>query len=180
MRIDSAVAYSCNCFVARAAERFEPGELNRALEHYGFASPSGLIDRDEASGRVPRAGSTDALRLQALGEDGSLITAAELALAYRALALKIGAQNMRPIREGLEGAVDYGTAQNARVPSVTVAGKTGSAIDASGQPVAWFGGFLPSRSPEVVVIVKVPGRSGGADAAPIAGRILEAYRAGQL
>ena len=87
---------------------------------------------------------------------------------------------MQPIVAGLEGAVEYGTAQNARIVNAKVAGKTGSAIDASGQPVAWFAGFFPSRTPEVVAVVMLRGRSGGADAAPIAGRIFESYRAGKL
>jgi len=180
IHIDSAIAYSCNCFVAQVAERFEPGELKRVLEGYGFASRSGLIEGEEACGNVLDARSTEMQRLQALGEDGSVITAAELALAYRAIALKVGVSGMRPILDGLEGAVEYGTAQNARVAGVKIAGKTGSAIDASGQPVAWFAGFLPSRSPEIVAVVMLPGRSGGADAAPIAGRIFEAYHAGHL
>jgi cell division protein FtsI/penicillin-binding protein 2 len=39
---------------------------------------------------------------------------------------------------------------------------------------------MPSRAPEVVVTVMLPGHSGGSDAAPIAGEILEAYRAKRL
>ena len=85
-----------------------------------------------------------------------------------------------PVRAGLEGAVAFGTAQHARVAGVQVAGKTGSAFTAEGEHVAWFAGFMPSREPDVVVVVMLRGRSGGADAAPVAGRILEAYRARRL
>jgi peptidoglycan glycosyltransferase len=180
VRIDTALAYSCNAFVARAAERFEPGELARVLEGCGLASPTGLTGSDEAAGRVLASRSADAQRLQALGEDGVLITAAELALAYRLLALKITRPDMQPILAGLEGAVEFGTAQNARVTSAKLAGKTGSVIASTGEPIAWFAGFLPSRAPAVAIAVMLPGRSGGADAAPVAGRILEAYRAGRL
>jgi cell division protein FtsI/penicillin-binding protein 2 len=122
----------------------------------------------------------DAQRLQALGEDGVSITVAELAAAYRLLALKINRPEMQPILAGLEGAVEFGTAQNASVKGVKIAGKTGSVLTAAGEPIAWFAGFMPSRNPEVVVAVMLPGRSGGADAAPVAGRILAAYRAGTL
>ena len=180
MRIETALAYSCNCFVAHAAEQFGPGELARALESAGFASRTGWAGDDEATGRIQPAIKADTQRLQALGEDGVLITVAELAAAYRVLALKIGQPEMQPILAGLEGAVEFGTAQNARVQGVKVAGKTGTALTAAGEPVAWFAGFLPSRAPEVVVAVMLPGRSGGADAAPIAGRILTEYRAGKL
>ncbi len=180
VRIDTAIAYSCNCFVAEVARRFAPGELARVLEAYGFASPSGLMAGDEAAGRVLPARTIDAQRLQALGEDGIIVTVAELAMAYRLLTLQIGTPEMRPILAGLEGAVEFGTAQHARVAGAKVAGKTGSIVTDAGVPVAWFAGFLPSRAPEVVVAVMLPGRSGGADAAPIAGRILAAHHAGRL
>jgi len=104
----------------------------------------------------------------------------ELALAYRHLAMSSSQAGMRPIIAGLEGAVEFGTAQNARITGVSVAGKTGSAATAAGAHVAWFAGFVPSRAPEVVVSVMLAGRSGGADAAPVASEILEAHRAGRL
>jgi cell division protein FtsI/penicillin-binding protein 2 len=176
----TALAYSCNCFVARAAERFEAGELARELERFGLASPTGLFGGDEAAGRIRPALNTDAQRIQALGEDSVEVTAAELALAYRLLALQINQPAMRAILDGLEGAVEFGTAQNAGISGVRVAGKTGSALTAAGEPVAWFAGFLPSSAPKAALAVMLPGRSGGADAAPVARRIFEAYRAGQL
>jgi penicillin-binding protein 2 len=77
----------------------------------------------------------------------------------------------------MEEAVEFGTSQLARVPGATVAGKTGSVPSAR---VAWFAGFAPSRAPSVVVVVMLQGRSGGADAAPIAARILQSYFAGRL
>lgn len=179
MRIDSALAYSCNCFIAHAAEIFGPGELARTLESAGVLSRTGWFG-NEAAGRIRPAMVPDAQRMQALGEDGILITAAGLAAAYRLLALKINSPQMQPILAGLEGAVEFGTARQARPSAGVLAGKTGSALTSAGEPIAWFAGFWPSRAPGTVVTVMVPGRSGGADAAPIAGRILEAYRAGRL
>jgi cell division protein FtsI/penicillin-binding protein 2 len=76
--------------------------------------------------------------------------------------------------------VAYGTAQRARIPGATVAGKTGSVRTAAGTSLAWFAGFVPSRAPEVVVAVVLQGYSGGSDAAPVGGRILQAWRAGKL
>jgi cell division protein FtsI/penicillin-binding protein 2 len=169
--ISAALAYSCNFFVARCAERFHPGELSADLTAAGLTSRTGLLDA-EGAGRL----STASPQLQALGEDGVLVTAAGLAIAYRQLARSCAA----PVLDGLEGAVEFGTAQRARIDGLKVAGKTGSVRAASGARVAWFAGFAPSRSPEVVVVVMLQGRSGGADAAPVAGRILESYRAGRL
>lgn len=166
LRIDTALAYSCNCFVAEVAKRFAPGELAGELRRFGF----GVL------GSLQRFTAQDSQRLQALGEDGILITLPELASAYRLLAESVPP----PILSGLEEAVEFGTAQRARVEGVSLAGKTGSAWSAAGEPIAWFAGFAPSRRPEVVVAVMLLGRSGGADAAPVAGEILKAYQAGRL
>jgi cell division protein FtsI/penicillin-binding protein 2 len=170
VRPDTALAYSCNCFVARVAERFDQGELTRDLRRYGFTS-------------LTTATTLNAVRLQAIGEAGITVTPLELALAYRNLAMEsvaTEATEMQPVLAGLEGAVEFGTAQRARVAGVAVAGKTGSTRNSSGDFIAWFAGFLPGRAPETVVAVMLSGRSGGADAAPVAAQILEAYRGGLL
>jgi peptidoglycan glycosyltransferase len=180
LSVETALAYSCNCFVAHAAERFQPGELAREFTRLGLASPTGLFGPDEAAGRVRPAIDPNAQRIQALGEDSVEVTAAELALAYRLLAVKINQPGMLAILNGMEGAVEFGTAQNARLSGVRVAGKTGSALTAAGEPVALFAGFLPSSAPQVALAIMLPGRSGGADAAPVARRIFEAYHSGKL
>jgi cell division protein FtsI/penicillin-binding protein 2 len=114
--------------------------------------------------------------MQSLGEDGIVVTLSGLAMAYRGLALHAP----ESIVAGLEEAVDFGTAQRAQVAGVKVAGKTGSVRTQPGARIAWFAGFVPSRAPEAAIAVMLQGRSGGSDAAPIAGRILQAYRAGKL
>jgi cell division protein FtsI/penicillin-binding protein 2 len=179
VRADTALAYSCNCFVAHVAEWFAPGELSRELEGLGLASRTGLSN-GEAAGRVAAAATLDSVRMQALGEAGILVTPLELALAYRQLAREIDAPEMQPILAGLEGAVEFGTARGARLAGATLAGKTGTTRSPTGDHIAWFAGFVPSRSPETVVAVMLTGRSGGADAAPVAARILEAYRSGRV
>jgi cell division protein FtsI (penicillin-binding protein 3) len=176
MRIETALTYSCNAFVAHMAERFGPGEFAGDLEAAGFSSRSGLVT-GEASGRVSPALGSDAIRLQALGESGIVVTLAELAEAYRILAVNREAAHLRPVVAGLEGAVEFGTAQRAQIPGWRVAGKTGSVRMASGERIAWFAGFAPSAAPKVVVAVMTQGRSGGADAAPIAAQMLADYRA---
>ena len=180
MHADTALAYSCNGYVARAAERFEPGELGRELQRLGFASRTGLAAEGEAAGRIEILLDREAQRVQALGEAGVFITPLELAHAYVQLALQVNDRVMQPVVAGLEGAVEFGTAQNARVAGVKVAGKTGSTLSAAGNPIAWFSGFMPSRSPEVVVTVMLAGHSGGSDAAPVAAEILAAHKAGRL
>jgi cell division protein FtsI/penicillin-binding protein 2 len=176
----TALAYSCNSFVAHMASRFEPGDLARELGRDGLRSPTGLIAPAEAAGRIRDSNTPDAVKLQALGEQGIEITLAELAVAYRQLALRLGEASLRPTLEGLEDAVAYGTAQRARIAGPTVAGKTGSVRTSAGVPLAWFAGIVPSRSPQVVVAVLLQGYSGGSDAAPIAGQILDAWHTRKL
>lgn len=174
--VRTALAYSCNCFAAHFAERFAPGELATHLVRCGLSSRSGWLGDGEAAGRVERAAAREARQLQAIGEGGVLVTAAEMALGYRRLALSASDE----IRRGLEGAVEFGTAQRARVAGTTVAGKTGSVRAQDGAMFAWFCGFAPGRAASVAVTVMLEGRSGGADAAPVAARILGAHFAGRL
>jgi cell division protein FtsI/penicillin-binding protein 2 len=157
MNVTRAIAYSCNCAVAHFARRFQRDELAAALARAGFTS-------------VRRNLSSEGNQLQALGEDGMNVTALELLSVYRRLALRAHEPKLAPIVEGLEGAVSFGSAQGAQIESVRVAGKTGSAF-----PWAWFAGFAPSRNPEVAAVALVEGRSGGADAAPVACEILRKF-----
>ncbi len=160
VRVETAIAYSCNCFVARVAERFDAGELAATLERAGLRRGLRRLEGEGA-------------RLQALGETGVLATAAELAMAYRWLATNAP----EPVQAGMEGAVMYGTAQLAGVPGAKVAGKTGTVFTPAGNRIAWFAGFAPSRGAKVALAVMMPGVSGGGDAAPVAGRILKEHEA---
>jgi cell division protein FtsI/penicillin-binding protein 2 len=174
MTVETALAYSCNCFAAHAAERFGAGELSAGLNEFGLGDRTGLF-ASEANGRIVPASGVDACRLQALGEDGVSVTLAELAMGYRNLANRLRRPEMQSIAAGLRGAVAYGTAQRAAVSGMHVAGKTGSVRTAEGARVAWFAGYAPADAPEVVVAVMLQARSGGSDAAPVASRILEAW-----
>jgi len=113
------------------------------------------------------ASNVEARQLQALGEHGIAVTPSDLVLAWQALA----ARAHGPILEGLEGAVEFGTAQRARVPGFTVAGKTGTAPGNA----AWFAGFAPSRNARFIAVVLAPGHSGGADAAPLAAELFREW-----
>jgi peptidoglycan glycosyltransferase len=73
-----------------------------------------------------------------------------------------------------------GTGTPARIPGITVAGKTGTAEAPPGAPHAWFIAFAPAEAPRyaVAVIVEHAGdegseSTGGRAAAPIAKTLLE-------
>jgi peptidoglycan glycosyltransferase len=77
--------------------------------------------------------------------------------------------------------VRAGTGQAAAIPGVDVAGKTGTAQTAGGNPHAWFVCFAPASNPVVAVAVVVLNggnlgseATGGAVAAPVAKAVVEA------
>jgi penicillin-binding protein A len=75
--------------------------------------------------------------------------------------------------------VEGGTGTAARIPGVSVAGKTGTAQNETGAPHAWFVGFAPAEDPQVAVAVIVEHggdagseATGGRVAAPIAAQMM--------
>jgi penicillin-binding protein 2 len=103
--------------------------------------------------------------------------------------VQIDPANMVRITTALAGVVAdrAGTAHNAAITEVTIAGKTGTAQVAhqslpSGDPRrnwyenrdhAWFAGFAPADRPEIAVVVLVEhGGSGGHEAAPLVSQIV--------
>jgi len=78
------------------------------------------------------------------------------------------------IKDMMIAVVNSGTGTAANIRNVQVAGKTGTAENASGKSHAWFVGFAPADSPKiaVVVILEEEGSSGGSSAAPIARDLL--------
>ena len=89
------------------------------------------------------------------------------------------------LREALGAVVAEGTGKQARVPGVSVGGKTGTAqthefkSDADrkrrDQDHAWFAGFAPLDEPQVVIVVFAERAGlGGQVAAPIAREVLKA------
>ena len=141
---ETALAYSCNNFVAYFAARLRDGELAEFLGAHGFSN-------------VTPATGLDRGRLQALGEADIRTSPLELARAYARLA------DSAPdvVKQGLRSAVDYGTAQLAG--GAGMSGKTGTAAGR-----AWFAGYTR----DVAVVVVTQGASGGGDAAPIAKQIV--------
>lgn len=71
--------------------------------------------------------------------------------------------------------VDKGTGKKAKISNIKVAGKTGTAENETGKVHAWFIGFAPADDPAVAVavIVENSGKTGGTEAAPIAGSLMK-------
>jgi peptidoglycan glycosyltransferase len=72
--------------------------------------------------------------------------------------------------------VEYAYATRAKIPGVSVAGKTGTAESGPGQtPHSWFVGFAPADTPRIAVAVIVEHAGSGSDfATPAAQRVMAA------
>jgi penicillin-binding protein 2 len=84
------------------------------------------------------------------------------------------------IHDGMIGVVERGTGTLAKVPGVTVAGKTGTAQNPHGKDHAWFIAFAPVENPKIAMAVLVENAGfGGAISAPIARELIRYYVKGE-
>ncbi|HEX7079181.1 MAG TPA: penicillin-binding protein 2 [Candidatus Eisenbacteria bacterium] len=82
------------------------------------------------------------------------------------------------VRAAMEAVVydPHGTGGAAKVDSIRVAGKTGTAQNPHGNDHALFIGFAPAEAPRIAIAVLVENAGhGGTEAAPIAQKVLQAY-----
>ena len=134
--------------------------------------------------------------ISAIAADGRLTTPHVLldaetgdrrSIEWRAMQLPFKDEHFRRIKEGMWQSVNGGgTGRGARVPGMDVYGKTGT-VQVVGRENrqnarsntdnhSWFAGFAGRDNPEIAVIVFAEhGGSGGAVAAPIAGKIFRTY-----
>jgi len=85
------------------------------------------------------------------------------------------------VQNGMQGVVERGTGAGAKVPGITICGKTGTVENyyrGVKQPNhAFFCGFAPRDNPKIAImcVVENSGRFGGTYAAPIVGLMIEKY-----
>ncbi len=80
------------------------------------------------------------------------------------------------ILDGMERVVIDGTARLARIDSVSVCGKTGTAENPHGEDHSLFSAFAPKENPQIAIAVVVENSGfGGTWAAPIASLMMEFY-----
>ncbi len=70
--------------------------------------------------------------------------------------------------------VSEGTGTAAQIYGIDVAGKTGTAENATGSDHSWFIGFAPANDPKIAVAVMIENANRGGSATPIAGKVLQA------
>lgn len=77
------------------------------------------------------------------------------------------------LKEMMENVVTDGTATEAKIKGISIAGKTGTAENASGKDHAWFTAFAPSENPEITVTVILENAGNGSEAVPIVHDIIK-------
>jgi cell division protein FtsI/penicillin-binding protein 2 len=170
----TALAYSCNHFFSSLSARLPLDALPREFSRVGLGGVTGLW-QTELPGTVERPHSTESVRLMSIGEEGIKVTPLALAEAYRSLARALrtpqtAENDLQLVARGLQAVVGSGTGKAAASKRVHVAGKTGTS-----DGHAWFAGFVPAEKPEVVIVIFLERGTGGADAAPIFGHIVDGY-----
>lgn len=108
-----------------------------------------------------------------LGVQGALERITEPSVLYRDI---ISSSTLGIVREGLRQAVVSGSARRLQSVPVEVAGKTGTAQLAIGDPHAWFSGFAPYNNPQIAITVLIEnGVEGSTTAVPVAQQFLQWY-----
>jgi penicillin-binding protein 2 len=96
----------------------------------------------------------------------------------------IDTANYRPIVDGMDLVINGGpgsTARNAKIPGITVCGKTGTAQNPHGNDHSIFIAFAPKENPKIAIAVYVENQGFGTTyAAPIASLMIEKYLTGEV
>ena len=196
----NSFAHSCNSVFGPIGAKLGRKRLVAAAERFGFnekptvpaAKPS-TIPKDLKDSLAVGAAAIGQERTQATPLEMASVAAT---IANQGLRVRPWLAGSRPprklvvsakvagqVRDMMVGVVRGGTGTAAAIPGVTVAGKTGTAelvptADAAQNPentTAWFVAFAPAENPRVAVAVMLPrAGQGGASAAPIARRVLQA------
>lgn len=85
------------------------------------------------------------------------------------------AENANIISDMMEDVVASGTAIDAKIKNISVAGKTGTAETSNGKDHAWFVCFAPAENPQIAVSIILENGGTGSKAVPIARDIIKYY-----
>ncbi|MGM0645677.1 MAG: peptidoglycan D,D-transpeptidase FtsI family protein, partial [Thermodesulfobacteriota bacterium] len=207
LNVSEIIKYSSNIGAAKIGLDLGVSQYYRYLRRLGFGQESDLPLAGEASGIVPAPEKWRQVRLatSAFGQ-GIGVTMLQLAKAYLCLAndgrstplrllqsperqadspKRVFSQDTaRTVQEMMRGVVESnGTGTRARVPGLTVGGKTGTSQKSSLQGgygetyVAAFVGFFPAISPEYMILTVIdeprPNHYGGVVAAPVVKKVAQ-------
>jgi cell division protein FtsI/penicillin-binding protein 2 len=219
--VRNALRYSCNTVFAKMSNSLGNSEMIKMSEKFGFndkeldtpvRAAESVFPKDNrpqnAMAGIGQA-SNRATPLQmamvasAVANNGTLmkpymvdqLVAPNLNVVQqqkpKELSEPVSSENAQKLQQGMETVVEKGTGQSARIPGVTVGGKTGTAQrgeNNSENPYAWFISYAKDKdgSAPVAVAVVIEGSdtlrsdiAGGKLAAPVAKRVINAVLEGK-
>jgi len=200
--VEQGFIWSCNIVFAHLALELGWDAFADYWHRVGFDS-AGVAFPAAVSSRIPSGDDRTAAMLAecGFGQGKLLVTPLHMALLAATIANggvvpaahTVGSIDGEQARSGGGGArafsaataktlrglmvrvVEQGTGKAARISGVEVAGKTGTAETAEGEPHSWFIAFAPADAPRVAVAVILEhGGAGGGEAAGIARQLLRA------
>ena len=89
--------------------------------------------------------------------------------------LALTPEQLAGLRQAMLNVVERGTAQGARLRTITIAGKTATAQNPHGPDHGWFIGFAPAEKPEIVVGAILEFGRHGSQVAPLVARVIAKY-----
>lgn len=170
-----ALALSCNEYFIHYAARLPVGAFARTLAEAGVGDRQ-PFGRDCAPAGVEIPSDMDSHLLQCVGESHVFTSPLALLAAFAQLLSRMRDRpetaSARVLGEGMRECVNQGTGVGARVPSLDVAGKTGTGgARARTHLNGWFLSYAPSAAPRYAMVTFVEHGSGGGDAAPLAAAV---------
>ena len=199
--LQQSLAHSNNFYFAKLGTLLGLGTMRKYAEYFGFAEPAGWGIALEQPGKFPeepppasdggvgKVASFGQGISQTLFQQASFVSAVSNGGTLYYLQYPKSAQDienfqprikrqleigpwLKPLREGMLGAVEFGTARRAHQPDFSILGKTGTCSE-NGMKLGWFAGFSeqPGGGLAVAVLQRTPQpMGGGPHAAQIAGR----------
>jgi penicillin-binding protein 2 len=198
LNLTDALAYSCNEYFQNVGERLGFDRLKKYANDFGFGELAGLNIKAEHPGFFP--GEIDEESIRKVSSHGQFIGVTPLEMAAFGSAIANGGTlyylqypqsseeitNFQPkvkrqlaianllpdLKEGMSGAVTYGSGRHAYDPLEPVYGKTGS-CSGQGTHLGWFVSYAGDSDRKLVVVVLIRGSiyTEGPFAAMIAGKI---------
>lgn len=166
LRLEDAIASSCNIWFYQASERLTCADLQKAWAAFGLAIPETSLKP------VFRA---------AVGESGFTVTPVQMALLMRNIALQdTGSNNPCSVLcRAMRKVTTSGTASALKGAGVSCAGKTGSPSQPqdSQRRHGWFVGFAPAHNPQIAFAVFCLDGNAYRTAVPVTVKLLKSYAA---
>ncbi|MFD8479176.1 peptidoglycan D,D-transpeptidase FtsI family protein [Kitasatospora sp. NPDC059673] len=204
--VQHAMDLSCNTVFGKMGAELGGDKLRAQAEKFGFNKEVNIPIRADAS-HFPSNSKPDGTAMDAIGQHDTRATPLQMAMVAAAIANNgslmepylvaqegsagnvisthtehqmsqaVSPATAQKLQQLMESVVQNGTGKNAKIPGVTVGGKTGTAQhgqDNSSPPFAWFVSYAKGQDGKQVAVAVVVEDGGGGEAREVTGGSLAA------